>query len=243
LFGRPGLSSRKSLAMRMSYGCVGLSKSNGCMLDSAAALLPATFTPVELQGAAPARQATTWQARSQHLGARLALPHRAGLLLVLLIIVFSLPNLGSSAAFTGVRMGQLQEPQDVFRMHSARAAGKEPEFVETRKVNWSDDDYVTLPVFEETQDNAKKGAAVASFFAGLFFPFVGGFWTGIFFGYMGNSATSGELGRNMRQSGLELGRKYADTADEAGKLLDQAGMSVLKAYNWGAVELQKIRLK
>jgi len=230
----------------MSCLHIGLPNCSSCLLERAAAVPLAASTRTELPG-----EAIAWQAEAQHMVARkiktrhldtwLALPRLAGLFLVLLVTMLPLPNLGQSAGFIGARMGQHPEPRDVLRMRPVQSAGKEPEYVETRKVNWSDDDYITLPELDETQDNAKRGAAVVSFFIGLFFPFIGGFWTGLFFGFMGNSAATGEMGRYQRQS--EFGRKFADTADAAGKFLDEAGMSAVKAYNWGALKLRGLRLK
>eukprot|EP00931_Biecheleriopsis_adriatica_P007326 TRINITY_DN108624_c0_g1_i1.p1 TRINITY_DN108624_c0_g1~~TRINITY_DN108624_c0_g1_i1.p1 ORF type:complete len:162 (+),score=38.48 TRINITY_DN108624_c0_g1_i1:30-515(+) len=120
-------------------------------------------------------------------------------------------------------------------------SGGEPKFYETKKVNWSDDDYIILPYLDETEDNATKGAGVLAFIVGALLPIFGGFWTGVIFAFLGSYAKSGELGRYQRQS--EFGKQFANFSDEAGDLLGQGGMSLVKAYNWGATKLANIRIK
>eukprot|EP00930_Biecheleria_cincta_P050559 TRINITY_DN35748_c0_g1_i1.p1 TRINITY_DN35748_c0_g1~~TRINITY_DN35748_c0_g1_i1.p1 ORF type:complete len:171 (+),score=13.83 TRINITY_DN35748_c0_g1_i1:80-592(+) len=124
---------------------------------------------------------------------------------------------------------------------AAGDSGGEPKFYETKKVNWSDDDYIILPLIDESQANSTIGAAVVAFMIGLFLPIFGGFWTGVIFGLLGSKAKTGELGSYQRQS--ELGRKIASFSDEAGSLLGQGGMSLVKAYNWCATKLASVRIK
>jgi len=118
----------------------------------------------------------------------------------------------------------------------ASGPGSEPQYVETRKAEWSTGE-LSLPWFEETEVNAKRGAGVVGFLLGLFSPLLGGFWTGIFFAYLSYSAATGELGNYQRRN--DFGSKYADTSDEIGKALTQGGMLCVKTYNWASLEIQK----
>eukprot|EP00929_Paragymnodinium_shiwhaense_P015451 TRINITY_DN123544_c0_g1_i1.p1 TRINITY_DN123544_c0_g1~~TRINITY_DN123544_c0_g1_i1.p1 ORF type:complete len:180 (-),score=34.67 TRINITY_DN123544_c0_g1_i1:124-663(-) len=144
----------------------------------------------------------------------------------------------SSAVLCGSALWQgafvsLRSPSGVRRASGARvvrsAAGKDegtPQYVETKKVNWSDDDYANLPEMEENEGNAILGASVVAGIVGLI---TGGFFEAIFFAFLGNGIAGGSLTTFLRQNKVD--EQFVEYSVKLGDFSKGIGTQAVKFYN------------
>ncbi|CAE8583713.1 unnamed protein product [Polarella glacialis] len=97
---------------------------------------------------------------------------------------------------------------------------------------------LSLPVFEETEENHASASVVFYFVLGLVFPVLHGFNFALILAAIGYGLTNGGLAGFAKKT--EATKEYAGTVEEAGVYSVKAGSYSLKAYNFVATKAKEL---